>query len=167
MLRARIGSGVSDRWQLLKERKAYPVTVAIENLIREVPWAGEDVEGDERVDHGIRRVHSLYEGSRSQSLAAELSSDRCECSLSFIFRSGAHITHRDGNASSRGASVFEIAITRRRIFRATTGWSAARTGDSGPSPTAPRCSARFESAHDAFEPGEQVSEAPAAKPDAS
>jgi hypothetical protein len=57
---------------------------------------------------GIRRVRGLYDGSRSHSLTASLSSDRSECSLSFIFRSEAHITHREGNPPSRGASVLEI-----------------------------------------------------------
>jgi hypothetical protein len=57
---------------------------------------------------GIRRVHGLYEESRSHSLTSSLSSDRSECSLSFIFRSDAHIMNREGNPPSRGASVLEI-----------------------------------------------------------
>lgn len=58
---------------------------------------------------GFRRVRGRYDISNSHSLTADLSVDRSQCTLSFIFRSEAGTMHRDGNPPSRGASVLQVA----------------------------------------------------------
>lgn len=75
------------------------------------PRANETMEAYLVIDQaftGIRQIRGLYEISNSYSLTADLSVDRSQCTVSFIFRSEAGTMHREGNPPSRGASVLQV-----------------------------------------------------------
>ncbi len=86
-------------------------TWRIEQVTSYEPRKDDVIEGYLVIDQSfstVRSVRGLYERSGSHSLAATLASDRSSSTLAFIFRTEAHVTHREGNPPSRGASVVDV-----------------------------------------------------------
>jgi hypothetical protein len=99
---------------------------------------------------GIREVRGLYEHSGSHSLAATLSSERSACTLAFIFRTEAHVMHRDGNPPSRGASVLQIGLHPRTHLEGDYWMERGTHGRLTSTARRPKLYGTFESARHAF-----------------